>query len=395
MKQTAVVIIPTYNERENITTTIEALLAVFKTISDWKMFILVVDDTSPDKTYEVVRQVAAKNKQVHLLLNKKKSGLGGAYLKGMEYAFGTLQADAVFEFDADLSHDPQRIPAFLKQLHEGADMVLGSRYIQGGSIPSNWGAHRKLLSIGGNTLITVVLGNRSIRDWTTGYRALTKDVYLAVEPHLHAEKFTGYTFQIGFLHTAIENGFRVVEVPIHFVDRAYGESKIGPEYITNTLRYIVRVRASSLIKSRFFKFMVVGAIGAAVQLVSLQVLRVVLPEFSLFHLDTYMLASIVSIELAVLSNFILNNTWTFADRKLQVGEYVQKFFQFNMASLGSIGVQLVIAFLGKTLIGLKHLFTVPLIGISVDTGLVFAVVGILVGMAWNFFAYTTFIWKKK
>ena len=112
MSKKAVVIIPTYNERENIARTTTAVLEVFDTIKDWQLSVLVVDDTSPDKTYELVQELSAKDSRIQLLLNPKKSGLGGAYLKAMTYAFGELKADVCFEFDADLSHDPKKIPDF-------------------------------------------------------------------------------------------------------------------------------------------------------------------------------------------------------------------------------------------------------------------------------------------
>ena len=174
MKKKAVIILPTYNERENIAHTIEVLQGVFAKIKNWHMSILVVDDTSPDKTYELVSQIAKKSTNVHLLINKQKNGLGAAYLKGMAEAFGRLEADVVFEFDADLSHDPTKIPEMLNRIDQGADMVLGSRYIKGGGIPSNWGWHRKFLSIVGNWTIMLVLTNFKIRDWTSGFRAITK-----------------------------------------------------------------------------------------------------------------------------------------------------------------------------------------------------------------------------
>ncbi len=394
MKQAAI-IIPTYNERENIKLVIPKLLEVFATIKDWQMSILVVDDTSPDKTYEVVEEFSRKNRNVHLLKNKNKSGLGGAYLKGMDYAFNSLQADAVFEFDADLSHDPSKIPVFLAELEKGADMVLGSRYIPGGSIPKNWGWHRKFLSIFGNLTIAAVLTNFSIRDWTTGYRALTKEVYKKVHPYLHSEQFSGYTFQIGFLHQAIQNGFTIKEVPFMFVDRTIGESKIGPEYIKNTLLYIFKVRIRQFLRSEVFKFLVVGGIGAMVQLASLQLYRALLPDFQFLVITSYLFATLLSIETAIISNFTFNNIWTFADRKLKAAQIPGKFLQFNLTSMGSLAIQLVVAGLGEFAIGLFDLFTVPIVGITVDTGLVYVVAGILLGMAWNFFAYTTFIWKKK
>jgi dolichol-phosphate mannosyltransferase len=384
--RTATIVIPTYNERENIQKLIPVLLTVFKECKGWNMQILVVDDTSPDKTYEVVEELTKKHAQVHLLVNKKKGGLGGAYLKGMEHAVKNLNSDVLFEFDADLSHDPKKIPQFLIEIENGADMVLGSRYIQGGGIPQDWGIHRKFLSVVGNAVIMAVLTNFSIRDWTTGYRALTKEVYKAVSPHLQKEQFSGYTFQIGFLHKAVKQKFKIVEVPFQFVDRTEGQSKLGPEYIKNTLIFIVKARVKDLIQSRFFKFALVGGLGAVIQLTSLHLWRSIAP---------YQLATFLSIETAVLSNFILNNLWTFADRKLALVQMPVKFVQFNIASSGSIIIQQVVAFIGEFGIGLIPLFFLPFLNYTVDTGYVYAILGIGIGLFWNFFAYNYFIWKKK
>ncbi len=381
----AFVIIPTYNERENIAKVIPLLLEVFSKVADWDMNILVVDDNSPDRTSEVVQELQKKSKNIFLLLNPHKSGLGGAYLKAMAKAFDELNADVVFEFDADLSHDPTKIPNFLKKIDQGYDMVLGSRYISGGGIPENWGLHRKLLSVIGNLSIMLVLTDFRIRDWTGGYRAITRKVYEAVHPELHSERFTGYTFQIGFLHKAVKKGFSITEVPFKFVDREVGESKLGMEYIKNTLLYIFRVRTKEILTNRIFKFIVTGSVGALVQLLSLQFWRKSFP---------YEAAYFISLETAILSNFILSNFWTFADRKPKLSQYPSKFAQFNFASAGSIVVQLIIATAGKNLIGLHSLLTVPFINLEIDTGLIYAVIGILVGMSWNFFAYSRFIWKK-
>ncbi len=381
----AFVIIPTYNERENILKVVPILLEIFKQVKNWEMNILVVDDSSPDKTADVVKDFAKKYKQVHLLLNKKKSGLGGAYLKGMDQAFHEFGADVVFEFDADLSHDPTKIPEFLRKIDQGYDMVLGSRYIPGGGIPEDWGLHRKFLSVVGNFVIMVILTNFSIRDWTGGYRAITRKVYDAVEPEMHDEKFTGYTFQIGFLHKSVKKGFKIIEIPFKFVDRTIGVSKLGNEYIKNNLLYLFKVRGKEIAQNRIFKFVITGGIGALVQLLSLFLWRAILP---------YELAVFMSIETAIVSNFIFSNIWTFSDRKLKASQYPSKFVQFNLASGGSILIQVVIAFLGKNLIGLFELFRLPVVQVVIDTGMIYAVVGILVGMFWNFFAYTTLIWKK-
>ncbi len=381
----ATIIIPTYNESANITRVINALLDVFPSCKGWDMSILVVDDTSPDKTYEIVEQLTKKHSQLHLYINKKKAGLGGAYLKGMEHAFSVLKSDVVFEFDADLSHDPKKIPEFLKKIDAGADMVLGSRYVKGGGIPSDWGLHRKFLSVIGNLVIMTVLTDFRIRDWTTGYRALTRAVYEKVHPSLHKDQFSGYTFQIGFLHAAVRAGFKIVEVPFQFVDRTEGHSKLGPEYIKNTLLFITKVRIKEIITSRIFKFAMVGGTGALVQLTTLQLWRLIAP---------YQLAFFLAIETAVVSNFILNNVWTFADRKLSLSSMPLKFLQFNLASGGSILIQQVIAFIGEFGIGLFTLFTLPFVGYAFDTGTAYAILGIGIGLFWNYFAYNFFIWKK-
>lgn len=384
--KTAIIIIPTYNEAKTIEKTLFAVDEVVKTIKNWQMMVLIVDDSSPDGTGKVVTSIGKKLSYVHLLTNPQKAGLGGAYLKGMAKAFGEMKADVAFEFDADLSHDPKKLPELLAKIDEGYDMVLGSRYIPGGSIPQDWGVHRKILSGFGNLLIAVVLFDFSIKDWSAGYRAITKKVYDAVKDEMTKESFAGYTFQIGFLHKAKKKGFKVAEIPIHFVDREVGESKLGVEYIKNTLLYILKVRLDEILHHRVFKFAAVGGFGAVVQLGSLQLLRLTLP---------YQLANFFSIELAVLSNFLLNNVWTFSDKKIALSEFPFKFIQFNLASFGSVLIQVALAFTVKNTLGIFPLFTLPVVNMTVDTGLVTAVVGILLGMFWNFFAYSKIVWKKK
>lgn len=388
--QKAIVIIPTYNEKDNIAKTIESLVRVFVGIKDWRMKVLVVDDSSPDGTAEVVRDLQKKYSFIELLVNKKKSGLGGAYLSGMKQAFNQLAADVVFEFDADLSHDPKKIPKFLKKIDQGYDFVLGSRYIEGGSIPENWGLHRKFLSIAGNRFINILMTDFSIKDWTTGFRAIKKEVYLAVEKELHNELFSGYTFQIGFLHKAIRKNFKIAEVPFQFKDRVLGNSKIGPEYIKNTLIYLMKVRIKEILEMRVVRFAIVGAFGAMVQLIALQLCRLVFSTEK-----NFVVANFLSIETAVVSNFIWSNLWTFKDRKLKRSQIPLKFITFNLSSAGSILIQSVIAYVTAATIGLKPVFTLPIVNYVIDTGIISAVVGILVGMFWNFFAYSTFVWKKK
>jgi dolichol-phosphate mannosyltransferase len=383
--QKAIIIIPTYNEAGNLARTLKKLSQVFQKINDWQMQILVVDDNSPDGTAQVVKKLQKKYSFLKLLLNKEKNGLGAAYLKGMDQAFNQLEADLVFEFDADLSHDPHKIPEMLKRIDQGSDLVLGSRYIKGGSIPENWGLHRKFLSIFGNLFIRTIMMDYSIHDWTTGYRAIKKEVYQAVVKELEFERFFGYTFQIGFLHKALRKNFKISEVAFAFKDREIGKSKIGPEYIKNTLLYIMKVRIQEILAMRVFKFAVVGSVGALVQLLSLQLWRLFFP---------FQLAFFAAIETAVVSNFILSNLWTFADRKLKFKEIPLSFIKFNLSSGGSIAIQQLVAIIGETTLGLQNIFIIPIINYPFDTGTLFAIVGILIGMFWNYFAYNAFIWKK-
>ncbi len=395
MQQKAIVIIPTYNERENIQKIVPLLFEQFEKVKNWDMGILVVDDTSPDKTYDAVKEMQQKYKKLHLLVNPNKAGLGGAYLKGMAQAFNNLNAEVIFEFDADLSHDPTKIPVFMNAIDEGADMVIGSRYIPGGGIPENWGIHRKFMSVVGNLVAQTLLTNFSIKDWTGGFRALRKKVYTSVVHKITSKETMGYTFQIGFLNEVIRSKFKVVEIPFHFVDRSIGESKLPLSYMQDTLMYLFRVRFNDLMSSRIFKFLVVGGTGTIVQLTALQIFRTVLPDFEIGFLSKFLLATLLSIEIAIGTNFLLNNSWTFADKKLEKSKMLGKFLQFNVTSSGSILIQLIVNFFGEKFIGLKELFTVPVIGMVFDTGVLFAMTGIVIGLFWNFFAYNKFIWKSK
>src|SRR5258708_7679076 len=318
----AIVIIPTYNERENILSVVPLLQSVFVKVKNWDMNMLVVDDSSPDGTAQAVKDLQKKYKNLFLLVNQKKAGLGTAYLKGMDEAFHKLDADVVFEFDADLSHDPECIPAFIEKLDEGYDMVLGSRYIKGGAIPSNWGLHRKFLSVIGNLIIQFVLFDFHIHDWTGGYRALTKNVYESVKDELNSERFSGYTFQIGFLQKTLQKGYKITEVPFHFVDRKYGQSKMGADYLKNILMYIFQLRIQAILHHRVFKFVITGGLGAIVQFVTLKIFRAFMP---------YQLAFFLAIECAVVCNFLIYNVWTFSDRKLKSIQIPAKFVQFNIA----------------------------------------------------------------
>ncbi|OGV91069.1 hypothetical protein A2783_03985 [Microgenomates group bacterium RIFCSPHIGHO2_01_FULL_45_11] len=296
----------------------------------------------------------------------------------MEYAVSKLKAEVLMEFDADFSHDPQKIPAFLTKIDAGYDMVLGSRYIKGGTIPANWGIHRKFLSFFGNWLIRIVMTNFRIHDWTTGYRAIRKEVYEAVKDDLNQDRFFGYTFQIGFLHKAVRKGFKITEEPIHFIDRTRGESKLGTEYIKNTLLYIFKARWLELTSWRFFKFAVVGGTGFLLQTLIFEVVGV------WGKLTTPTVATVIGGQAAIISNFLINNVWTFRDKTISEPLAVAvKFGQFWLTSnLAVVVIQGGSVRVGEGLVGPGHLLIQG-----------FYLSGIFLTLIWNYTIYNRFIWR--
>jgi len=374
-----VVIIPTYNEKGNIGRAIEALEKVFSKIPPkYQMHILVVDDSSPDGTAKEVKIKQKKYKNVHLLNNPKKMGLGGAYLAGMEYATKKLNAELLFEFDADLSHDPKIMPKFIEKIDQGYDFVLGSRYIKGGSIPNNWPLIRKFYSVVGNFTIMTVMTDFRVHDWTTGYRAIKRKVYETVVPKLTKERFSGYTFQIGFLHNVLKQDYKVAEVPLKFVDRTLGRSKLGKEYIKNTLIYIFSTRLKEF--ARFFKFLIVGGTGLVFQ----TAIYYSLSQLGFPTKISPSLATIIGGQVAIMSNFILNNLWTFKDRKIaNIGAILLSLIKFYATSnIAVLIIQGGILKIGEILVSPDSIFIHG-----------FYILAMVATLIWNYTIYNRFIWK--
>lgn len=397
----AVIILPTYNEKGNIDRLIPLLEEeVFPQVKNYQMGILVVDDSSPDGTADIVRDFMKKWKNLELISGEKK-GLGAAYVRGMSYAIDHMKADVVFEMDADLSHDPHDIPRFLDKIDAGYDMVVGSRYIRGGSIPKNWGFNRKVYSIMGNLIVRSILMRFSFHEWTNGYRAIKKEVFLKIKDELHS--FTGYTFQIAFLHKAMQKHFKVSEIPVHFSDRTLGKSKIASgEYIYDLLKYIIIARIIEM--KRFIKFLIVGGTGFITQ--------ILIQELSIRSGFTYYLATVFGgtlhaydyqalaqsigvgfgAEAAILSNFLYNNFWTFKDaRKLKTkSPFFIRLLKFNSASLASIVIQSSAAWVGIRFFGSSVAFgpvVLPTRILIIIPTIIFLVIPL------NYLIYNRFIWK--
>lgn len=224
--------IPTYNERDNIGKLISAIIGVMD-LHHLDGIVLVIDDNSPDGTAEIVLEWAKKDDRVVLLSRSKKTGLGSAYRAGFHKAL-ELQAEVIFEMDADFSHDPQMIPIMLRAL-EDADLIVGSRKVGTGRV-YGWGVKRRMVSWGANALTHLLLGLKT-HDVTSGFRAIRADVIKKID--LDKMKTEGYAFQLEFLYL-VERvvGGTVLEVPISFADRVKGHSKLG---ISDILEFGVQV----------------------------------------------------------------------------------------------------------------------------------------------------------
>ncbi|MFQ5523185.1 MAG: polyprenol monophosphomannose synthase [Acidimicrobiia bacterium] len=217
------VVIPTYNERENLEDITAAVTARgYRT--------LVVDDSSPDGTGEIADELAASNALLAVLHRARKEGLGPAYAAGFDRALGE-GAEVIVEMDADFSHDPGDLPRLVAALDAGADLAIGSRYVPGGGTP-DWPLARRLVSRGGNLYARLMLGI-PIHDATAGFRAFTREA-LSRLPYQEAEA-SGYGFQVEIAWRAHEAGLRVVEVPITFRDRAKGRSKMGLSIVVEAM----------------------------------------------------------------------------------------------------------------------------------------------------------------
>jgi dolichol-phosphate mannosyltransferase len=221
MIERPIVVVPTYNEAENIGGLLPAVLAV-----DPRLSVLVVDDNSPDGTADVVRALPDFGGRIRLLSRPLKAGLGQAYMAGFQWVLANTDCDAVFEMDADFSHDPAALPEFLRQI-QTHDLVLGSRYLKGITVV-NWPLSRLILSVGANLYARRITG-LPFSDCTGGFKCFRREVLAALP--LDGIKSDGYAFQIEVTYHIWRRGLRIKEIPILFVDRQVGTSKMSRRII--------------------------------------------------------------------------------------------------------------------------------------------------------------------
>lgn len=366
-----VVIIPTFNEAENINRLLGLLLEEFEQIKEDNMSVLIVDGKSPDGTGEVVKNFAQDHAFVHLV-EKDKGGLGADYIFGMKYAMRDLSADAVIEMDADFQHDPRDIKRFVAQLDAGYDYIIGSRYIEGGSIPKDWAIYRRILSVCGNLVARIVLWLPKVTDYTTGFKASRVKGFLD-SIDLDRIYSKGYAYKMHLLSEMVTRQARVKEIPITFGARSKGISKMEGNNLLDSLRVVLRLRMRK--SERVVKFLTVGFLGLTIQWVILLLLRPSMPPF---------LATALGGEAAIISNFIFNNLWTFREKIIVGGKIVFKFIQFNLTSLGAVLLQSLVVFIGNSLFGSGFI-----------TDNLFFFLGLILVVIWNFFFYSKVIWKVR
>ncbi len=232
--QRALIIFPTYNERDNIEKIVHAVLPM-----DPRINVLIVDDNSPDGTGEIADRLASQESKVHVLHREKKEGLGRAYIAGFKWAI-EQKFDFIFEMDADFSHGPEYIRDFLREI-QNHDLVIGSRYISGVNV-INWPMSRLLLSYFANAYTRVITG-LPLRDATGGFKCFRREVLEAID--LDDVRSSGYSFQIEMSMRAWKKGFRIKEIPIIFVDRVAGTSKMSKRIVREAIWmvWLLRIRA--------------------------------------------------------------------------------------------------------------------------------------------------------
>ena len=372
-----VIIIPTYNEAENAPKMIETLANILPRIKDHDMQVLYVDDSSPDGTADVVRGYQNKYKWLHLLVNPEKKGLGAAYSKAMPYAMKELQADYFMEMVNDFQHPPEDIPRLVAEINNGYDFIVGSRYVEGGSIPKEWGFNRKFLSVVGNLVARVLLILPHIHDVTGGFKLYRVNGFMD-EFDFNTLLSKRFAYKIHLFFYMVQKGAKVKEVPFHFGNREEGESKIIKNEMQETLRVIFLLQWHNPKIRRFFKFAVVGGTGLTLQTLFFEITSV------FTHILTPSVATVIGGEIAIISNFTLNNLWTFKDYQVTGLKIIAKFLQFNLTSLLALAIQFIILRIGE--------FVAQGNGFIIQFFYFGAIAIVLVV---NYYIYNKFIWKTR
>jgi len=375
-------IIPTYNERKTIGPMLEALIKIAKENPQYEFAHLIADDSSPDGTADIVKKYIEKHKNIHLITGPKK-GLGEALLRSYQYAVEKMGAEVIIPNDADQSFSPEYIPQLLKKIDEGYDVVVGSRHVSKGGT-EGWNLFRKLNHWVANILFaTYVAGIKEVKDHNGNFKAIRVRGVLDQVPldkFLEKIKIRGFVIQTYILYELSKFTKKFIEVPVIFKFNPEAESKVSSKkyfktYLRDVLEYIKICILIRLEKSKqFLRFATVGFIGYLVNAFGLEL-------FYRFGLQPGPAAALGA-ELAIISNFTLNNLWTFAEKKISGWKNVSwKFFHFNLTSLGAVVIQGIVVGLLARFFGdqWRQIYLIIAIGFFV--------------IPYNYTMYNLFIWR--
>ena len=358
MSKAISIIIPTYNERENIIPLVER---IDQALSNYDYEILFVDDSSRDGTAELAIALSPKY-PVKVMVRWNKRGLASAVVDGLKQATGQI----VGVMDADLQHPPEVIPDLLRAIKDGADIAVASRYIKGGGC-QGWGLTRRIISKGAIVLAHLLLpSTRRVRDPMSGFFMFNRQVVA------HADlRPTGFKILLEIL---MEGEFRdITEVPYTFSVRSGGESKLNARQQVDYLKHIYSLMKRKGELTRFLKFCAVGLSGVLVNMGLLWLLTEVAGLF-------YLVSAAISIETSIISNFVLNDYFTFRDRRSpQVKSFLSRLLKFNLVSLAGLGFNMGVLWLLTEVFGIYYLLS-NLCGIAVAT-------------LWNYLVNTWWTWK--
>lgn len=338
------VIVPTLNEKDNV----EPLAERVSEVLNQEYELIFVDHDSDDGTVEKIEHLEQESKNIRKILRNSREGLGAAIIQGFEVAEG----DTVVQMDADFSHPVERLPDLVDEIENGKDLAVGSRYVEGGE--RNDPLHRRVFPMIGRFLYTRLLGS-SVQDFTSGFKAYNRET---VEMLLENKNSfpTGFHFQASSLFYLLENDVDVAEVPIEFAERRTGEPKYRIRDLIDNGLLFGKLFAEK--HHRFWKFGVVGASGALINMAILFGFT----EFLGFH---YLVSSAIAVESSIISNFILNDIWTFAERGgVKIKHVLSRFIKYNLVSLSGLTLNLLILWFLTDLVGIYYLVS-NLIAIAV------------------------------
>lgn len=372
-----VVIIPTYNEEGGIGSVLDELQTATEQLSRHEWVALVVDGHSTDETCRIVREKSYKSLSVHLLEEKEKSGIAHAYFAGITHAVTVLGADVFVEFDGDGQHNPQDLLPMIAAVEHGADYVIGSRYVPGGSVPSAWAFYRKLLSRFGSLYARMLL-ELPVHDVTSGFKMTRVQGFKEHLPKTVSDLLSReYAYKIQFLTLMLRAGARVVEIPIAFRARENDSSKSTSKDIVESLRVTARLRLTYLRDWRLPRVVAIGTFGFVIQLIIFEWVGI------RWEILTPSLAAVIGGEFAVLSNFFFNERYSFGDRIKAAAPLAQRLTKFHLVSSGSILTQWVL------LSTAEHL-TNDALALRLTFFL-----GVSLGFVINYTGYYFFVWREK